>query len=85
MSIEGIIRDGVVILEKGVRLPEGTRVLVSASPAATSRGVIVKQPGQLPIVRGGTPGSIDLTNKYIHEILEEEDLEAIRRQQDASA
>ncbi len=85
MSIEGIIQDGVVILEKGARLPEGTRVLVSAAPVAVSRGEIVTQPGQLPIVRGGTPGSIDLTNEYIHEILDEEDLEAIRRQQDASA
>lgn len=84
MSIQGIVRNGVVVLDEGACLPEGTRVSVSAAPAATSRGEIVKQPGQLPIVRGGTPGSIDLTNDRIYEILLEEDIEVIRRQRDAS-
>jgi len=85
MSIEGVVRDGVVVLDKNARLPEGTRVLVSAAPTVTSRGEIVKKPGELPIVRGGALGTVDLTNERFHEIIEAEDREAVRRQGNASA
>jgi hypothetical protein len=71
MELFGYIQNGVVVLDEGTALPEGTRVSVSAVP---SQPEIMMKPGELPVVRGGVPGSIHLTNERINEILEEEDL-----------
>jgi hypothetical protein len=76
MNIHGIVQNGVVVLEKGATLPEGTRVFVAAEPAACAQGTLVKTPGHLPIVRGGVPGSVMLTNARIYEMLDAEDLES---------
>lgn len=77
MSIQGTVRNGVVVLESGAKLPEGTRVSISTEAAACARGTIVKAPGQLPIVQGGKPGSLALTNERIAEILDDEDMESL--------
>lgn len=80
MEIQGVVQNGVVVLDGSVSLPEGAVVTVSiqsvASPIASPHPVtqIVCEPGKLPYVRGGVPGSWNLTNEMIEQILEEEDL-----------
>jgi hypothetical protein len=32
MTLDGVVRNGMVVLEQGARLPEGTRVKVLAEP-----------------------------------------------------
>ena len=59
---------------RSATLPEGTRVVVfQLSPVDQER-----QPGEeaaeLPLVSGGEPGSLDLTNDRIYELLDEEDI-----------
>jgi len=75
MDIRGRVHNGVVVLDAGTALPEGVRVRVVVEP---SKPKIVTTPGELPIVQGGEPGSIPLTNERIAEILEEEDLAALK-------
>lgn len=80
MEIFGHVENGVVVLEGGVSLPEGTRVSVSTDVEAPSNPEIVSNPGELPFVRGGAPGSVRLTNERVAEILEQEELDALKRQ-----
>jgi hypothetical protein len=75
MTLTGQIQNGVVVLDGGVTVPEGTRVAVSPLP---TQPVIVMRPGELPVVLGGEPGSVDLTNGRINEIFEEEDIAAMK-------
>jgi hypothetical protein len=75
MELFGCIQNGVVVLDAGTSIPEGTRVTVSP---VSPRAVIVMKPGELPVVLGGEPGSVHLTNERINEILEEEDLAAVK-------
>jgi hypothetical protein len=74
MEILGQVCNGVVVLDGGVALPEGTRVSVSPVPPQPSKPEIAMKPGELPVVVGGVPGSVHLTNERINEILEEEDI-----------
>ncbi len=77
MEIAGHIHNGVVVLEGGVSLPEGTPVIVSCGAIAqtpTARG-----PGrrvQLPLVRSDRPGSRNMTADRAAELLDEEDASA---------
>jgi hypothetical protein len=88
MQTLGHIHNGVVILDEGVSLPEGTRVYVSVLPPAVAAPEIECTPGELPLVRGAAaagrrvvlpifdfdgPPDIDLTNERIAEILDRED------------
>jgi hypothetical protein len=75
MELLGHIHNGVVVLDDGATLPEGTRVSVSPVPP---QPVIVTKPGELPVVVGGAPGSLNLTNERINAILEEEDVAAMK-------
>lgn len=83
MTLTGHIQNGVVVLDGGMTFPEGTRVSVSpiprippvSQPTATE---IVLEPGKLPYVRGGIPGTWNLTNEMIAQILEEEDVEMMK-------
>ena len=80
MELFGYIQNGVVVLDEGTRLPEGTRVSVSPIPQISpvsqpTETEIVLEPGKLPYVRGGIPGTCNLTNERIAQILEEEDIE----------
>lgn len=75
MEILGHIQNGVVVLEGERTFREGTRVSVSVLPP---QPVIVMKPGELPIVVGGAPGSVHLTNERINEIFEEEDIAAMK-------
>ena len=91
MQTLGHIHNGVVILDGGIRLPEGTRVSVSVLPTALAAPEIECVPGKLPLVRNATgvqrpvvlpifdydgPPDIDLTNERIAEILDRDDASA---------
>ncbi len=78
MEIRGHIHNGVVVLEGGATFPEGTRVAVFPIAPAPSEPQIVLKPGELPVVLSGAPGSIALTNERISEIVEEEDIAALK-------
>ncbi len=88
MQTLGHIHNGVVILDEGVSLPEGTRVYVSVLPTGKGVPEIERTPGALPLVRGAAavqrsvvlpifdfdgPPDIDLNNERIAEILDRED------------
>jgi hypothetical protein len=75
MEVFGHIQNGVVVLDSGVTLPEGTRVVVAPAPP---KPIILNRPGELPVVLGGEPGSVHLTNERINEILDEEDIAALK-------
>ena len=73
MRIPGHVFNGVVILEGGAKLPDGTAVTVSCDPprrqpARKKRRVV------LPLVKSPRPGSLNLTNEDIAQALEEEDV-----------
>lgn len=73
MVIPGRVHNGMVVLESEAALPEGAAVTViypappQADPAAQKRRI------QVPLVRTGQPGSVQLTGTRIAEILDEED------------
>jgi len=79
MTISGHVHNGVIVLDEGASFPEGTRVCVFTLPVQQSKPQIECIPGQLPLVRGGLSGSLELTNERIAEILDTEDLEALRK------
>jgi hypothetical protein len=73
MCIHGHVQNGVVVLDDGATLPEGTRVTVLPHRLKTcvpkKRRRVV-----LPLVKSDKPGSINLTAERIAQILEEEEL-----------
>jgi hypothetical protein len=79
MEAVGHVRDGVVVLDAGATMPEGTPVFVSPVP---DQPVILIRPGELPIVLGGEPGSVYLTNDRIGRILDDEDVAALKHSRD---
>ncbi len=81
MKIHGHFQNGVVVLDEQVALPEGAKVVVSVLGAAPSiRETPIRKRAQLPLVKSDRPGSLTLTNDRIAEILDGEDIEAMRRQ-----
>jgi hypothetical protein len=77
LEIFGRVRNGVVVLENGATLPEGTPVTVFC-------GVRICKPGKkkrvrLPLVDSKHPGSVPLTGERIAEILQEEELASFRK------
>jgi hypothetical protein len=79
METLGHVCNGVVVLEGGVTLPEGTLVTVSCDLEPASPPTSKKERVRLPLVRTGEPGSLHLTNERIAEILDEEDVASSRR------
>lgn len=73
MVIPGRVQNGVVVLESGPALPEGAAVTITypAVPQAKPAGANLRI--QVPLVRTGEPGSAQLTNTRIAEILDQED------------
>jgi hypothetical protein len=78
MEILGHVCNGVVVLDGGAVLPEGTPVTVSCNLEPASPPASEKKRVQLPLVRTGEPGSLVLTNERIAEILDEEDVASSR-------
>ena len=75
MELNGFVQNGVIVLSEGATLPEGTPVTVSAdAPAAQSERKRI----QVPLVRTGRPGSMNLNNDRIAEIFNEEDVASAR-------
>ena len=72
MVVLGRVRNGVVVLEGNANLPEGAVVTVSCGelPAkqANGRGRV-----EVPLVKTGRPGSVQLSGGRIAEILDQED------------
>jgi hypothetical protein len=73
MELDGFVKNGVIVLCGNQSLPEGTPVKVSCGlePKRSQRSE--KKPVQLPLVQTNEPGSLNLTNERIAEILDEED------------
>ena len=78
MEYPGHVRDGVIVLDRGVTLPEGTTVTVLCG-IRIERKPDGKKRVKLPLVESKCPGSLRLTNKRIAEISEEEDLASFRK------
>jgi hypothetical protein len=76
MEVQGRVYNGVVVLEGGLSLPEGTLVTVSYPAALPTEPPKMRRPVQLPLVRSDRPGSHRLTAERIAELLEEEDVPA---------
>lgn len=72
MQTLGHIRNGVVVLDEGVSLPEGTRVSVSVlsigreKPTPRTHSAAVQRPLVLPIFDYDGPPDIGLTNDRIN-------------------
>ena len=73
MVIAGRVENGVVVLPSGTTLPEGAEVAVSYPVPAGFTPPAEKRRIQVPLVRTNQPGTVDLTNERIGEILDEED------------
>jgi hypothetical protein len=73
MVIPGKVVGGVVVLEGNPKLPEGATVTVSYEGPTVFTSAIEKRRIQVPLVRTGQPGSVNLDNERIAEILDEED------------
>lgn len=76
MDVPGRVENGVVVLEGGMRLPEGAQVVVSLRTKPNIRVAPTPHPVQLPIFDYDGSPDIDLTNDQIAEILTREDVSA---------
>jgi hypothetical protein len=79
MEALGKVKGGVIVLEQGVTLPEGTtvRVVVDAPAAqndSTKSGTLL----EFPLIRTGRPGTLHLTNQSIQDLFDAEDFSAGR-------
>jgi hypothetical protein len=72
-TFPGRVRNGVVVLEQGTRLPEGAAVTVCCALTSTLQPVRKKRRVVLPLVKSKRPGSLPLTGERIAQLLEEED------------
>ncbi|TWU28593.1 hypothetical protein [Bythopirellula polymerisocia] len=77
MELTGRIHNGVVVFDNGTSLPEGLPVVVSIPQAADKSP---KKSGRIefPLFRSQKPGSLQLTNERVAEILSEEDASPLR-------
>jgi hypothetical protein len=78
MEIPGRVSGGVVVLEGGASLPEGTAVVVSCSPAIGAGKSAEPRRIQVPLVRTNRPGTVNLTEERAAELLDEEDASSRR-------
>jgi len=73
-TVPGHVHNGVVVLDGGAKLPEGTPVTVLTTGLCIWRKPGKKKRVQFPLMRSKSPGTLDLNNERIAEILEAEDL-----------
>ena len=71
------------MFEGKIPLPEGMRVAVSPIPqmpptAQQTEPKIVIEPGKLPYVRGGIPGTWTMPGERIAQIFADEDIETMK-------
>lgn len=79
MEILGHVQNGVVVLDGPMSLPEGAAVRVVVRSSLVTHFSKNPKRVEFPLVHSTAPGSIDLTNERIAEILEEEDIDALKR------
>lgn len=79
MEFHGIVHNGVIVFSGGASLPEGTSVTISCDVKPEPAQPTEKKPVEFPLVRTGKPGSLNLTNERIAEILDEDDVASSRR------
>jgi hypothetical protein len=79
MEIRGRVRNGVVVLESDISLPEGTIVTVSYTEPPPTVPPKSGYRVQFPLVRSDRPGSLDLTADRIAELWDEDDFSAYGR------
>ena len=72
MKTAGIVQNGVIVLDGGVLLPEGTPVVVTIQSPLINEPASAKRI-EFPLVDSSNPGSVHLTNGMIGEILDAED------------
>lgn len=70
MITKGRVQDGVIVLEEGVTLPEGTAVIVFFDVAATQQ--VGPTRIEFPLVYSNHPGTLRLTGRRVTALLEEE-------------
>ena len=73
MEIQGVVQNGVLVLDDSMSLPEGAAVVVTYRATPVIRVAKNPIPVVLPIFDSDEPGTIDLTNDRIAEILDQED------------
>lgn len=73
MLIQGRIQNGVVVLEDGHSLPEGAIVIVSYDDPPQTKPLDSSRRVQLSLVPSDRPGTLDLTNDRIAELLNDDD------------
>ena len=74
MELLGHVRNGVVVLDGNPNLPEGAAVTVTYPASITQTPTAARKRVQFPLVRSAQPGSVNLTNDLVAEILEDEDV-----------
>jgi hypothetical protein len=77
MTMFGHVQNGVVVPDSGTAFPEGSRVSVTPLPNSSEAPSETRRI-DFPLVRTGKPGTWDLTNEQIGEILEEEEIAALK-------
>ncbi len=70
MTIKGRVQRGVVVLQNGVTLPEGTEVTVSCEPGLVAKHKQGKRV-EFPLVRSKRPGTLQLTSERVAELLDD--------------
>ena len=79
MEISGRVHNGVVVLDGDASLPEGMAVKVFVQTPLIFHVSENQKRLEFPLVHSSAPGSIDLTNEQIYEILDDEDVESIKK------
>ena len=85
MEITGRVRNGVVVVDPPNSLPEGAAVIVTLRSTPLIRVAKNQKRVEFPLVPSAAPGSLDLTSDRIFQILDDEDVEAVRRSWDVSS
>jgi len=70
MTVKGRVQRGVIILQEGVTLPEGTEVIVSCEPGSITKPKQGKRV-EFPLVRSNHPGTLHLTSERVAELLDD--------------
>jgi len=79
VEIAGTVENGVVVLDGSVSLPEGSNVVVIYRTTPVIRVAKNQKRVEFPLFPSSEPGTLDLTNERIAEILDDEEIETMRR------